>query len=351
MGLNVAVAMPPPPRTLPADIAYRPIDLTPYSNRALANEVADDGKGGWSDQGPDTDLRSFPTGKQNLRDVPFTVGSGEKAMIVLACDGRPGGDKMPSEVTVPIGGAIEGFYFLDATAFCSGGGQIGLYRVKYADGSTEDIPLVANLNIRDWVDNNVGPFDHERRTRTVVAWTGKCPRFPSISVYMTLWVNPQPDKPVVSVTFSNPARRAVVGLLGLTAVTKKDAGQPAAELAKAKDLLNQAQQAIKAGKTDQAKTLLKQAVTTSPGLMETYETWADLCEKDGRDDQTLEVYRLWTRAGAATVAPWNRLGELLERRKDYRGALEAYKQSLKINWNQPRALEAKTRLEKQLNQE
>jgi tetratricopeptide (TPR) repeat protein len=167
---------------------------------------------------------------------------------------------------------------------------------------------------------------------------------------MTLWVNPQPEKQVVSVRFSTPTRQPVVGLVGLTAIVKKGADNQAAQLAQAKELLKQARQALKDNKTDQAKTLLKQALAAAPNLMEAHQLWADLCEKDGKDEQTLEAYRQWTRAGAQTPMPWNRLGELLEKRKDYKGALEAYRQSLKIEWNQPPALEAKSRLEKLVGQ-
>ena len=350
LGLNVAVAPPAPARTLPADIAYRPVDLTPYANRSLADDVAEDGKGGWSDQGPDADLRSFPTGKQSFHDVPFTIGAGAKSMIVLASERRPGKESMPWEATVPVGGAVEGLYFLHIAAYCGDGQEVGLYQVKYADGTAEDIPLIAGRNIRDWVDNNTGGFDHERGSRTVAAWTGKCKAFSSISLYMTLWVNPRPQKPVVSVRFSTPTRQSVVGLVGLTAVVKKGADEPASQLAKAQELLKEAQQAIKANKTDPAKVLLKQAIAASPNLMEAYAAWADLCEKGGKEDETLEAYRQWTHAGARTPMPWNRLGEILERRKDYKGALEAYTQSLKIEWNQPPAIEAKSRLEKKVGQ-
>jgi predicted TPR repeat methyltransferase len=42
---------------------------------------------------------------------------------------------------------------------------------------------------------------------------------------------------------------------------------------------------------------------------------------------------------------WNRFGEILEKRGDLRGALEAYRKSLEIEWNQPPTLEARRRLE------
>ena len=73
---------------------------------------------------------------------------------------------------------------------------------------------------------------------------------------------------------------------------------------------------------------------------------ADLCEKGGNEDETLDAYRQWTASNPQTPLPWNRLGQIFEKRKDYKGALEAYTRSLKVEWNQPPAIEAKVRLEK-----
>jgi hypothetical protein len=57
------------------------------------------------------------------------------------------------------------------------------------------------------------------------------------------------------------------------------------------------------------------------------------------------VYRAWAAAGAATPLPYNRIGQILEKQKDYKGALDAYTTSLKIEWNQPPIIEAKERVE------
>ncbi len=349
LGLNVNVGPIIPLRELPADIECRPIDLTPYANRALADDVAEDGKGGWTDQGPTGDLRTFPTGRQTFQGIPFEVGKGKKSIIVL--DTRPDKKDRLLEATIPVGHPVEGFYFLHGAAYA--GGQVGLYQVQYADGTTADIPLVAGENIRDWADWAAasGGFPGERWTRTVVAWTGSCPMFPNgIAIYRTLWVNPRPEVSVKAVRFANPAKAAVPALIGLTAVVKKDQKDTNADMAKAQEFFKQAKTALAANKPEEAKTLLKQAVAAWPSLDAAHQALADLCEKGGKEDETLEAYRQWTKAGARTPLPWNRLGEILEKRKDYKGALDAYTQSLKIEWNQPPIGEAKTRMEKQLNQ-
>jgi hypothetical protein len=346
LGLNVGIAPVTPPRPLPADVSYRPIDLTPYATRSLTDEVAEDSKGGWSDQGPDADLRDLPAGKQDFHGVPFTIGSGAKGIVVLASEARPDKQGLPWETTIPIGRNIEGLYFIDGLAYGGGDGQVILYQVQYADGSSADIPIIGGKSIRDWANKDNGAFTHERGTKTVAAWVGKCKMFSPIAVYMTLWVNPQPEKAVTAVRFVTPTRGPVVGLFALTAVVGKDAKEAPPELAKAQEFFKQAQQSIQAGKTDDAKVLLKKAIAASPDMSAAYQALADLCERTQKEDEALDVYRQWTRAGARTPLPWNRLGEILERRKDYKSALEAYTQSLKVEWNQPPALEAKARLEK-----
>jgi len=233
--------------------------------------------------------------------------------------------------------------FLHSIAYC--GGQAGQYQIQYADGTTAEISLKVNENIRDWTDKDTGEFPHEKGTKSYIAWTGTCKMFGQVGVYMMRWVNPRPEVSVVAVRFSNPGRDGVPVLLGLTAAVKKDAQGAQAALAKAQDLLKKARVALDAKKNDDAKALLRQAIAAWPGLTAAHEALADLAEQGGNEDEVLEVYRRWTGSGARTPLPWNRLGAILEKRKDYKGALEAYNQSLKIEWNQPPAAGAKLRLE------
>ena len=346
LGLNVSIAPITPVRELPVDIAYRPIDLAPYANRALADDVAEDGKGGWSDQGPDADLRTFPTGKQSFHGIPFIIGAGPKSIVTL--DTRDGKKDRLLESTIPVGYPVEGFYFIDGAAY--GAGVEAVYQIQYADGTSVDISLKDGENIRDWINKNTGDFQQEKGTKTVVVWTGSCKMFSPITVYMMRWVNPKPEVPVKAVRFVNSGMSGVPSLIGLTAVVKKDSKETTAEIAKAQDLLKQAQRALDSGKVAEGKALLKQAISASPALDAAHQALADLCEKGGKEEETLDAYRQWTQAGARTPLPWNRLGEILEKRKDYKGALEAYKQSLKIEWNQPPIGEAKSRMEKLVGQ-
>jgi tetratricopeptide (TPR) repeat protein len=175
--------------------------------------------------------------------------------------------------------------------------------------------------------------------------------WPVIAVYQMLWVNPRPEVAIKSVRLYNPKMESVPVLIGLTAAV--DAGQDleaAQRVAMAKELLAQALAAISAKDDAKARALLKQAVQKDPTLWDAHRALADLCEKGGDDNVLLQVYRDWADAGAIAPLPYNRMGQILEKRKDYRGALDAYTRSLKVEWNQPPIIEAKSRMEKLVNQ-
>jgi hypothetical protein len=275
--------------------------------------------------------------------VPFNIEK-EKSCVVLASSGRPGFDHMPKEVTIPLGLKVEGLYFLHSAAY-SGNVLTGMYQIQYADGSTFDIPLRGEENIRDWAAAP-GPLLREKGTQSNVAWTGKCKMFPSISVYRMLWVNPKPDQPVKAVRFSNPSLEPVPILMAMTAALDKgQSTETSKNLADIRDLLDQASKK----EEKKALDLVRKAVAIDPTFTTAQQALVDLLEKSGNEDDALAAYQAWVQAGASTPLPYNRIGEILEKRKDYKGALESYTKSLKVEWNQPPIIEAKKRLETKLS--
>lgn len=348
-GLGVAIDPYTPTRELPHEIAYKPLDLTPLANRGLADEKGDDGQGGWSDQGPDIDLRSFPTGRQQFGGVPFLVGAGTRSCIVLKSDARPFPERLPADVAIPLGLRVEGLCFLHAATFAGNGQPVGLYRIEYADETVHEIPLVADENIRDWI-SPPALLPREKGTQSHIAWTGTTKVFPVASVFQMLWVNPRPEVPVKAVRFANPKRTACPILIALTAVVLDEqavADRKAAQ-ARSQKLLEQGLAAIDAGKTSEARDLLQKSLAADPSCTAAYQALGALFEKLKDEDGVLATYRAWIQAGAKTPLPYNRVGEILERKKDYRGALDAYVRSLQVEWNQPPIIEARKRLEKLL---
>lgn len=349
LGTGVALEPIVPTRELPPNVAYQPVDLTPLCNRALADDTPDDGVGGWSDQGPTADLRTFPLGQQSFQGVPFRLGAPPRCCVVLRSDLRPKQDAMPQEVTIPLGYPVEGLHFLHTSTY-TGPGLAGAYEIQYADGTRAMLPLKTEENIRDWI-SPPGPFPREKGTVSSVAWTGSTPLFKLVTVYRMLWVNPRPETPVTAVRFANPAGHACPILLGLTAVTASGTPQVPPQTARAQDLLKQGLSAVQQGDDKRAQDLLGQALAADGSLAAAHQARAELLERRGDVQGALEAYLAWIVAGARTPLPHNRVGQILEQRRDYRGALEAYTKSLRLEWNQPPIIEAKARVEQLVRQQ
>lgn len=93
------------------------IDLRSFANRGFEDRIADDGKGGWTDQGENS-LIGVPWGTRNFAGVPFTIirfdENFDKTCIVLK---SPHIKNVPEKVTgIPVDSKAHMLYFLSATA-------------------------------------------------------------------------------------------------------------------------------------------------------------------------------------------------------------------------------------------
>ena len=254
---------------------------------------------------------------------------------------EPTAGNLPQEAVVPLGFPAEGLYFVHAAANV-GSGLAANYRIVYENGSMCDVPVKGGVNIADW---NV--------LRTVsgeaIAWTGSNDEFPLLGVYRMLWVNPRPETPIKEVVFANPEMKSFPVLIGITAAARRETLPVSfGDAARAKKSLEDGRAAFKNNRLDDAFRLLREAVVLDPSQKDAYQALADAAEKKGLEDWIVDAYRLWTISGPRQPLPWNRIGEILEKRKEIRGALEAFRKSLQIEWNQPPTMEAVKRLESTL---
>ncbi len=338
------------PPSLPLSLRYVPLDISRYANRGFIDEVANDGKGGWSDQGPDCDLREFPAGLQRFNGIPFLVGKEPRACIVLRSLVRPFPEAQPEAVTLPVGRRTMGFWFLHAGTYTGFGQQVGGYRVQYADGTAAAIPLVGGVNLRDWIELPM-PFTTEQGTWSRNAWTGSTRvSFPNVTVSQMLWLNPKPDVTVTAVTFENPQHKGCPILIALTAVEKgrRSEAKVKADHARAEDLLAKGRAAFDAGKNSEAKGLLVKALAAQPALEEGHRLLVATGERMQDEAGVLAACRAWVDAGATTVEPYNRMGAILERKGDLKEALYYYRQSFREDWSQVPVIRAKARLKQAL---
>ena len=169
-----------------------------------------------------------------------------------------------------------------------------------------------------------------------------------VCVFQMLWVNPKPGVAVKAVRFSNPSKACPV-LIALTAVVSgKPCGQAAA--AEASQRFAEAVLALRDGDDARAESLLKKSLAADPSHAGACQALAQLYDKLKNEGAAFEAYKAWAAAGALSPLPYNRIGQVYEARKQYKQALEAYTRSLQIEWNQPPTIEAKSRMEKLVNE-
>jgi hypothetical protein len=172
----------------------RLLDLTAYYNAQLTD--------GW--QGfPGNDLTNMPARLQEFNGVPFDV----RGVIQL------GG----SEATVMFTNRIDGIavhqrfsriHFLHAATFHPippGRTNLASYVLHYANGQTNEIPVVYGQNIADWWFNpQADPRGLSVPKNALIAWEGENQAVKAygklLRIYQMSWDNPLPDIEVVSIS-------------------------------------------------------------------------------------------------------------------------------------------------------
>lgn len=138
------------------------VDLAPAANMGFADEVAGDGKGGWTDQGPANDLRMLKPGKLTIGGVDFTIadpaGNDGRSAVVL-------GRKFPHEATVKLPGPGRWLFLLHALAW-PGGRKAGTLSVAFADGSRQEIPVENGRDVGNWWEPN-------NFANSLIAWSAE----------------------------------------------------------------------------------------------------------------------------------------------------------------------------------
>ncbi len=125
-----------------------PVDIRAAANMGFADEVENDGKGGWTDQGPTNDLRMMKPGQLKFASLNFDIidpsSNNGKSSIVL-------GRNSPLTVTVKNSADIKGSYLclLHALGWPEQG-ENGTVLVKFKDGSTQTISVVSGRDVANW---------------------------------------------------------------------------------------------------------------------------------------------------------------------------------------------------------
>ena len=157
-----------------SSIRSEPVSLAGSANLGFSDDVEGDGKGGWTDQGSENDLRKFRQQRVELGGLRFEVldpaKNGGRSAIIVA--GKARGDFFPRSVKLPLpaGNNARAIHLLHASAWTPiVGTPFGNLTVTYSDGSTETIPLKARVDIGNW-------WNPEPASNAEIAWTAENPQ-------------------------------------------------------------------------------------------------------------------------------------------------------------------------------
>lgn len=171
-------------------LAWQPHKSTPLSlqraaNMGFADQEAEDRRGGWTDQGPNNDLRMFPVGRQTFRRIPFDIvnpaENGGKGCIVL---------RGPQRSWLPPAAELDGkgasgryLYLLHGIAWePARGTKVGTVvveseRAQYVNREVMSFDIVSGRDVADFW----GPRSIEN---AMVGWNGRNLSAP-LGLYLT----------------------------------------------------------------------------------------------------------------------------------------------------------------------
>lgn len=176
-------------------LSAHPVSIASAANMGFADTQADDGKGGWTDQGSANDLSCMTEfGKRDFAGIPFEIinpeANGGRACLVLSRFRRfPGA----GTVKFPAPETARYLYLLHASAWVPAAGKaVGAVELTFQDGSKTEIPVIAGRDCGNWW-SPVFPFENG-----AIGWTGDN-RSSKVGLFVSAFRIP--EKPLVSLRF------------------------------------------------------------------------------------------------------------------------------------------------------
>jgi hypothetical protein len=177
---------------------FMAVDLAAVVNRGFQDEVADDGVGGWTDQG-DNDLRGMTSGLVEVGGAPFVVIdpaiNGGKSALVMRRDGLPA---FAGEAHLAVNASAGHICLLHASAWSPRDTVVGRIDLVHADGSRSSLNVISGEEVGDWWGGN-----GNRCFARPLA--GVNPRRSPVNLYATAFANPKPTQAIVAIDLHGPA--------------------------------------------------------------------------------------------------------------------------------------------------
>jgi hypothetical protein len=190
----------------PPGATWQQLDLTRFYNARLTDT--------WQ-HAPSflNNLAEFPAGAWEAAGVKFDArGIIQLKAITMA-------PPYPMAVEgIPVGRRCTAIHFLHATgAQAPPGTEVGQYRLRYEDGSTDVLPIIYGEDVSDWWHDVDGAAADQR---LVVAWVSKIPddirAGRELCLFQSRYQNKKPDVPVQSLDFTSANTSAAPFLIAVT---------------------------------------------------------------------------------------------------------------------------------------
>lgn len=188
--------------------AFRCYALASYGNRGLSDEVAEDGQGGWTDQGSN-DLRCFTPGRISAQNLPYLVGD---KVIALRGKERPAFPLLSQAIDLD-GVQAERLGFLHTLAWNAAYREpVFHYELSYVDGQVLEIPVRYGMEASDW-------WDESEPLAARIAWRGNN-AVHAVALQHLLWTNPRPEVALKTLRIRSLDTSSVPLVLALTALKR-----------------------------------------------------------------------------------------------------------------------------------
>lgn len=195
-----------------AEAALVPLDLSAFHNALLTLD--------WLPRRDDAparpDLADLPRRLETPAGVRFEIGG------IVQLTGKQleaAGAMFPETAQeIPVGLKCRRLHFLHAASGPEAEDTaIGFYRLTYADGRTEDVPIVFGKQVREWVGTDSAPA---LAPDSVVAWSAPLSNTAAKRrLFHTTWEPGQPGVEIKTIDFASTLAAAAPFLVAVTVET------------------------------------------------------------------------------------------------------------------------------------
>jgi len=131
-----------------------PLSLASVANMGFADEVAGDGKGGWSDQGSENDFSGFDVARTNFQGIRFEIVDPDRnrgrAVATMKSENLVGGAGLASFRLEGGGAKGSWLYVLHSSCWTPPKGRVGTVTIRLKNGKELVHEVQIGREIADW---------------------------------------------------------------------------------------------------------------------------------------------------------------------------------------------------------